>query len=127
MTRLPSHGLRFGLPPKLHGHEIVQLQLSATVAVTCQFGAAARGGAVMAVNSRTAAISTVRMPRASPVRGVLSMPDRRNREDTKANEDHEEIIETNNASCSSFFFVNFVVPSSWSRYYGFGRVGNVVV
>src|SRR5215472_6703459 len=46
MSRLPSHGFRFGLPPKLHGHEIVQLQLSATVAVMCQFGSAARGGAV---------------------------------------------------------------------------------
>jgi hypothetical protein len=46
ISRLPSHGLRFGSPPKLHGHEIVQLQLSATVAVRCQFGSAARGGAV---------------------------------------------------------------------------------
>jgi hypothetical protein len=49
------------LPPKLQGHEIVQLQLSATVAVTCQFGAAARGGAEIAVTSRTAAISMLRM------------------------------------------------------------------
>src|SRR5215468_2600900 len=46
IKRLPSHGLRFGLPPKLHGQETVQLQLSATVAVMCQFGSAARGGAV---------------------------------------------------------------------------------
>src|SRR5262245_18588022 len=62
MRRLPSHGLRFGLPPKLHGHEIVQLQLSATVAVTCQFGAAARGGTVSAAQISTAARIVVRMP-----------------------------------------------------------------
>src|SRR3954470_3754919 len=68
IRRLPSHGLRFGLPPKLHGHEIVQLQLSATVAVTCQFGAAARGGAEVAVTIRTTAISRLRMP------GSLSQP-----------------------------------------------------
>src|SRR5262245_30956513 len=61
MRRLPSHGFRFGLPPKLHGHEIVQLQLSATVAVTCQFGAAARGGAVMAMVIRTTATISVRI------------------------------------------------------------------
>src|SRR5262245_47518180 len=65
MRRLPSHGLRFGLPPKLHGHEIVQLQLSATVAVTCQFGAAARGGAVMAVENNTAKTISVRMAQGS--------------------------------------------------------------
>src|SRR5579862_7333344 len=43
MRRLPSHGFLFGSPPKLQGHEIEQLQLSATVAVMCQFGSAARG------------------------------------------------------------------------------------
>src|SRR5262245_56997394 len=68
MMRLPSHGLRFGLPPKLHGHEIVQLQLSATVAVTCQFGAAARGGAVRAAENNTAATISVRIAQGSMLR-----------------------------------------------------------
>src|SRR6266576_78520 len=44
MRRLPSQGLRFGSPPKLQGHEMVQLQLSATVATRCQLGSAARRG-----------------------------------------------------------------------------------
>jgi hypothetical protein len=34
---------------------MVQLQLSSTVAVTCQFGAAARGGAFNAVETTTRA------------------------------------------------------------------------
>jgi hypothetical protein len=32
--------MRFGFPPKLHEQETAQLQLSATVAVMCQSGAA---------------------------------------------------------------------------------------
>jgi hypothetical protein len=50
-----------GSPPKLHGHEIVQLQLSATVAVMCQAGAAACGGAIRATNRMDAATRQVRM------------------------------------------------------------------
>src|SRR6185295_2222658 len=72
IRRLPSHGFRLGLPPKLHGHETVQLQLSATVAVTCQFGAAARGGAVSAAQTSTAAMIGVRMAQGSPVCGIVS-------------------------------------------------------
>jgi hypothetical protein len=41
MSRLPSQGFFVGSPPKLQGQETVQLQLSATVAVTCQLGGAA--------------------------------------------------------------------------------------
>src|SRR5262245_45380596 len=63
MSRLPSHGLRFGSPPKLHGQLTVQLQLSATVAVMCQFGAAACGGAMSAVRTSADAATTVRMAR----------------------------------------------------------------
>jgi len=57
---LPSHGFLFGSPPKLHGHDTVQLQLSATVAVMCQFSAA-RGGVVKA-RTRSAAGKSERMP-----------------------------------------------------------------
>src|SRR5947209_18544007 len=60
MSRLPSHGLRFGSPPKLHGHDTVQLQLSATVAVMCQVGAAARG-AVKAARMMATAAKEIRM------------------------------------------------------------------
>ena len=41
MRRFPSHGMRFGVPPKLQEQETAQLQLSATVAVICQSGAGA--------------------------------------------------------------------------------------
>src|SRR5215831_2680931 len=74
MSRLPSHGFRFGSPPKLHGHEIVQLQLSATVAVTCQLGSAARGGAVRAVTTRESATMGVRMRREWSQLTGLSIP-----------------------------------------------------
>src|SRR3954471_21480819 len=55
ISRLPSHGLRFGSPPKLQGQDTVQLQLSATVAVMCQLGSAARGGAVSPTRTSAAA------------------------------------------------------------------------
>src|SRR5476651_1949624 len=61
MSRLPSHGLRFGSPPKLQGHEMVQLQLSATVATRCQSGSAARGGAVSATNAIVITARNVRV------------------------------------------------------------------
>src|SRR5262245_48610311 len=73
MSRLPSHGFRFGSPPKLHGQEIVQLQLSATVAVTCQLGSAARGGAVNAVTATKNATVRVRIRREWSSRAMLSM------------------------------------------------------
>jgi hypothetical protein len=53
--------MRDGSPPKLHGHDTVQLQLSATVAVRCQFGAAARGGAERATRAIAVLANTVRM------------------------------------------------------------------
>jgi len=45
MSRFPSHGIRFGFPPKLQEQETAQLQLSATVAVMCQSGAGVCGAA----------------------------------------------------------------------------------
>jgi hypothetical protein len=36
--------MRDGSPPKLHGHDTVQLQLSATVAVICHDGCRAADG-----------------------------------------------------------------------------------
>jgi len=36
--------MELGDPPKLHGHDTVQLQLSATVAVMCQDGVCAAAG-----------------------------------------------------------------------------------
>src|SRR6185503_16792107 len=65
ISRLPSQGVRFGSPPKLHGQETVQLQLSATVAVRCQLGAAARGGALSATSAIAIEIRSIRMARAS--------------------------------------------------------------
>src|SRR5947208_16024485 len=61
ISRLPSHGFFVGSPPKLQGQEILQLQLSATVAVRCQFASAARGGALSAASAMTTAVSNVRM------------------------------------------------------------------
>src|SRR5215831_5826254 len=80
ISRLPSHGLRFGSPPKLQGHEIVQLQLSATVAVMCQSGAAARGGALRATSPMVTAASRIRMvrrvqlPRAQVNGNIVTIP-----------------------------------------------------
>ncbi len=59
IMRLPSHDMPEGLPPKLHGHDTVQLQLSATVAVRCQFGACAREGTTR--TSRLRAVMKDRM------------------------------------------------------------------
>src|SRR3954470_13414041 len=70
ISRLPSHGLRFGSPPKLQGHEMVQLQLSATVAIRCQFGSAARGGAVVT----SAMIAAARLMRIMGHSVVPSLP-----------------------------------------------------
>ena len=46
---------------KLQGQEIVQLQLSATVAVRCQFGSAARGGAVRVSRAMAVPAKSLRM------------------------------------------------------------------
>src|SRR6185436_16128673 len=69
IRRLPSHGVRFGSPPKLHGQEMVQLQLSATVAVRCHAGAAARGGAVRARSAIVIEARRVRMAGERPPAG----------------------------------------------------------
>jgi hypothetical protein len=60
MKRLPSHGSRDGSPPKFHGHDTVQLQLSATVAVSCQLGDCARDG-ITNTSARTTIAETKRM------------------------------------------------------------------
>src|SRR5262245_49336263 len=60
MRRLPSHGIRFGEPPKLQEQETVQLQLSATVAVMRHSGAAARGGTVNATRAMAIPLITCR-------------------------------------------------------------------
>src|SRR2546423_5442046 len=72
ISRLPSHGFFVGSPPKLHGHETVQLQLSATVAVTCQFGAAARGGTATATRHVAMRAMSLRIARACAFRLSLS-------------------------------------------------------
>src|SRR5918993_4389246 len=58
--RLPSHGMREGSPPKLHGHDTVQLQLSATVAVSFQTGCRAPDGTS---SNNTARVTTARVVR----------------------------------------------------------------
>jgi hypothetical protein len=60
MNRFPSHGMRDGSPPKLHGHDTVQLQLSATVALSCQLGDCAREGTTTA-NATTTITDTKRI------------------------------------------------------------------
>ncbi len=60
--RFPSQGMRFGDPPKLQGHEIVQLQLSATVAESCQDGVCARMGTVRTSRTRVSRTPGTRMP-----------------------------------------------------------------
>src|SRR5215213_7199326 len=76
ISRLPSHGVRFGSPPKLQGHEMVQLQLSATVAVRCHLGAAARGGAVSAVSAIVIVTRRVRMAGESLPAGLRMSTER---------------------------------------------------
>ena len=61
IMRLPSHDIPEGLPPKLHGHETVQLQLSATVAVRCQLGACAPDGTTRTSNPTTVRKAVMRM------------------------------------------------------------------
>src|SRR5438046_4249003 len=74
ISRLPSHGFFVGSPPKLQGHEILQLQLSATVAVRCQFASAARGGTADNETKPTRAIAnSLRicvLPALSPTRSA---------------------------------------------------------
>jgi hypothetical protein len=60
MKRLPSQGMRDGSPPKLQGHDTVQLQLSATVADSCQLATWARDGTTSTSESRTG-MSAARM------------------------------------------------------------------
>src|SRR5262245_26963703 len=59
--RLPSHGMCEGSPPKLQGQEMVQLQLSATVAVSCHDGCRATEGTVSAMTRTVTSASMVRM------------------------------------------------------------------
>ena len=72
MSRLPSHGFTFGSPPKLQGHETLQLQLSATVAVICQLGVAARGARSPETATKQMSVATsIRITGASWQSGIL--------------------------------------------------------
>jgi hypothetical protein len=72
MKRLPSHGMREGSPPKLQGHETVQLQLSATVAVSCQFVTCARDGTTIASSAiATASVNRMRTSSTDSHRAAL--------------------------------------------------------
>src|SRR5687767_4935904 len=75
MKRLPSHGMRDGSPPKLHGQDTVQLQLSATVAVSCQFATCAREGTTsMSDAMATASVNRMQTsPTGPPTRGLCAM------------------------------------------------------
>src|SRR5262245_53729535 len=61
MMRLPSHGIRLGSPPKLHGQATTQLQLSATVAESCHDGVCARDGTVRNTRDSAATAANVRI------------------------------------------------------------------
>src|SRR5262245_43628445 len=61
MIRLPSHLSPSGSPPKLQRQAILQLQLSATVAVRCQFGACARDGTTSERRMSEAIAAVLRM------------------------------------------------------------------
>src|SRR6185503_3672806 len=115
IRRLPSQGMRFGSPPKLQGHEMVQLQLSATVAVRCQFGVAARGGTERATSAIAVLANTVRMPeRVSELQvSCSSHDDQRRTRRTRSNERTFEILFS--SSCTFVFFVSSWSPSSESH------------
>src|SRR5689334_8168065 len=59
--RLPSQGMCDGSPPKLQGHDIVQLQLSATVADIFHEGCRAPDGTASASTRIVARARVVRM------------------------------------------------------------------
>src|SRR4029077_9484413 len=61
MMRLPSHGIRLGSPPKLHGQATTQLQLSAPVADSCHDGDCARDGTVRTTSKSAATGASVRI------------------------------------------------------------------